>query len=108
MSTPEPTAQPKVTRNVPPKRVRVNAGQTIGTPEGESFSEGDEVVLEGPVADEYQLAGHVTIIENVPDALDYEQADDHGVAHDVTQDRAQLGQHHDATQTQASEEDFNA
>lgn len=100
---------PRVTRNNPPKRVRVADNVNIVTPDGESFSGGDEVVLEGPVADEYSLQGIVSIIETVPDAegFDYTPADEHGVEHEVTPQRTQLGQHHTATGTQASEEDFS-
>jgi hypothetical protein len=94
MSTPEGTfgdpvaPAPRVTRNNPPKRVRLG-NINIVTGDGESYSEGDEVILEGPTADEYQMQGLVTIIERVPDAkgFDYKPADDHEVEHDVTQQR---------------------
>jgi len=107
MSTPEPTASPKVTRNVPPKRVRVADNANIVVNE-ESFSGGDEVIVEGPVADELALAGQVTVIESVPDAkgFDFTPADEHAVPHDVTAERTALGQTHDATGTMATEEDF--
>lgn len=99
---------PRVTRNNPPKRVRLHDGVNVVTPDGESFSGGDEVILEGPVADEYGLQGIATIIETVPDAkgFDYQHADEHGVEHEVTPQRTQLGQHHTATNTVASEGDF--
>lgn len=96
---------PRVTRNVPPKRVRIHDGVNV-TVNDEPYSGGDEVVVEGPVADEWSLQGQATIIESVPDALDYAPADDHEVEHEVTQKRTQLGQEHSASGKQASEEDF--
>jgi hypothetical protein len=58
----------RLTRGVPPARVRVEAGSTLthptdANPEGEVFGEGDELVIEGPLAQQLAMQGHVTIIE---------------------------------------------
>ena len=60
----------RLTRGVPPARVRVNAGSSIthpteDEPDGEIFKEGDEFVVEGPLAQQLEMQGHVTIIEEV-------------------------------------------
>jgi hypothetical protein len=58
----------RLTRGVPPARVRVNAGSSIthptdDEPDGEIFKEGDEFVCDGPLAEQLAMQGHVTIIE---------------------------------------------
>jgi hypothetical protein len=53
----------QVTRNVPPKRVAVNDGNTVAWAD-KSFSGGDSLVLPGPMADQLALGGHVTITDH--------------------------------------------
>lgn len=84
----------QVTRNVPPKRVMVNTGNTVSW-DDKSFSEGDTVVLPGPMADQLAFAGHVVVVEHEAEAKGYKHADGaDAIPVDVTSHRQQLGQQH--------------
>lgn len=103
--------QVQVTRNVPPKRVEVLAGNTVVYGD-QQYTEGDVFVVgDGPVADQLAFSGHVRVVEHDAAAewngevgaairkrageghnlKKYKHADGHGAPVDVTQHRQQLG-----------------